>query len=191
MNLKINQILVSVIAMFCLGTMALFSQGIKPPSPGKALVFFVRGDATNALPGGLRIMDGDQPIGKLKGRGNLRYECSPGEHFFFTSEYLHAELEAGKIYVVDVSYMVHGAGTTASSAILLTPVNSLDYDKKRWERIKKALKKPSPSYSSKELEKMKPKMKLLQFNEKRARKLLAKGKLEHLGSFSFTPSQLL
>ena len=85
MNLKLNQLLLLVIAILCFGTVSLFSQGIKPPSPGKALVLFVRGDWINTLPGALRLMDGHQPIGKLKGRGNLRYECSPGEHFFFFS----------------------------------------------------------------------------------------------------------
>ncbi len=73
------------------------------PSPGKALVNFVRpssfGTAAKAT-----IWDGDRLIGVSFGKQSFQYECEPGKHLFIAwSEYkspVEATLEADKVYFI-------------------------------------------------------------------------------------------
>ena len=81
----------------------IYSQGFQPPSPGKAVVYFVR-------PKGYRnkveyqFFNNDKYIGVMKGDNYMRYECEPGKQLFWTylenHKYMEANLEAGKVYIV-------------------------------------------------------------------------------------------
>jgi len=81
------------------------SQSIASAPADKAVVYFVRYSGTGALIN-FTYFDGDNVIGKFNGPKYLRYECAPGEHLFWAQSenksYLEADLEAGKIYVVNV-----------------------------------------------------------------------------------------
>jgi hypothetical protein len=76
--------------------------GIKP-SPGKALVNFVRpsgyGRAAKAT-----LWDGDKLIGVSFGKQRFQYECEPGKHLFIAwSEYkspVEAELLPDRVYYI-------------------------------------------------------------------------------------------
>lgn len=77
---------------------------LKNPSEGKSVVYFVRTNNTGYLIN-FRHFDYDKFIGKFSGAGFIRYECDPGEHVFWigaaNSTYINANLEAGKIYVIE------------------------------------------------------------------------------------------
>ncbi|GEM_PF-2031702 len=77
---------------------------LENPAEGKSVVYFVRTNGTGALIN-FRHFDYDKFIGKFAGRGYIRYECEPGEHTFWVgasnSSYVTANLEAGKIYVIE------------------------------------------------------------------------------------------
>lgn len=74
------------------------------PKSGKAVVYFVRTNGAGFLIN-FRYFDYDKFIGKFAGEGYLRYECDPGKHSFWVgasnSSYVTADLEAGKIYVIE------------------------------------------------------------------------------------------
>lgn len=74
------------------------------PKSGKAVVYFVRTNSTGFLIN-FRYFDYDKFIGKFAGLGYIRYECDPGEHAFWVgasnSSYVTANLEEGKIYVIE------------------------------------------------------------------------------------------
>ncbi len=74
------------------------------PQPGKSVVYFVRTNSSGYLIN-FRHFDYDKFIGKFAGAGFLRYECDPGEHVFWVgasnSSYVTANLEEGKIYVIE------------------------------------------------------------------------------------------
>lgn len=79
------------------------------PSPGKSVVYFVRTNGSGYLIN-FRHFDYDKFIGKFAGAGFLRYECDPGEHVFWVgasnSSYVTANLEEGKIYVIETIPMM-------------------------------------------------------------------------------------
>lgn len=74
------------------------------PSPGKSVVYFVRTNGSGYLIN-FRHFDYDKFIGKFAGAGFIRYECDPGKHVFWVgasnSSYVTANLEEGKIYVIE------------------------------------------------------------------------------------------
>lgn len=74
------------------------------PSPGKSVIYFVRTNGSGYLIN-FRHFDYDKFIGKFAGAGFIRYECDPGEHVFWVgasnSSYVTANLEEGKIYVIE------------------------------------------------------------------------------------------
>lgn len=79
------------------------STGIVPPSPGKAVVYFVFMES-KYLQRKYELFDNDQYIGYLTGNKYIRYECDPGAKLFWISsenkEFLTAELLPGKVYLV-------------------------------------------------------------------------------------------
>jgi hypothetical protein len=140
-----------VILMFFYGALSLASaQEIKPPSEGKAVVYFTRISSMGMLIN-FSYFDKDKFIGKFNGPKYLRYECEPGEHLFWaTSEnrdFVVAELEAGKIYFIEAVPKMGGI----KSGVQLVPVDPKD--PKKMAKIEKLLnKKPSESFSASELE---------------------------------------
>jgi len=88
---------------------SLESMGFVKPSSNKAAVYFVRKNiyATSMR---MNIFDGEQFVGGAVGGTYMRYECTPGKHMFWSwSEfnnhkvYLPATLEAGKVYIIQIS----------------------------------------------------------------------------------------
>lgn len=81
-----------------------FSQGLKKPAEGKALVYFVRSEQLGFLIN-FKYFDGEKYLGKFNYGKYLAYECEPGKHLFWSKaenmDFLEADLEAGKIYIVD------------------------------------------------------------------------------------------
>ena len=76
------------------------------PSPGKALIYFVR---SQSFGGAIKVKlfgDGDF-IGVVHRKTFIPYECEPGKHEFVVvaenAGFLEAEVEAGKIYYVLVA----------------------------------------------------------------------------------------
>ncbi len=64
-----------------------FSQNLKKPSEGKALVYIMR---SNNLGSDLnfRVYDKDLFLGVLPSRAYFTYECDPGEHLFWAAFFL-------------------------------------------------------------------------------------------------------
>ena len=124
-------------------------QEIAPAPADKAVVYFVRANSAGALIN-FTYFDSTQVIGKFNGPKYMRYECEPGEHLFWARsenrDFIKANLEAGKIYIVDVVPTI-GA---IKAGVMLVPVNTTDY---KLKRIKKLLaKKPPETFHEKELE---------------------------------------
>lgn len=76
------------------------------PAPGKALVLFCRSQVMGAAVKVKLYADGTF-LGIIMSRNYIPYECDPGKHEFIAAAenagFLEAELEAGKIYLVQVS----------------------------------------------------------------------------------------
>jgi len=101
-----------------------FSTGneIAPPAEGKAVVYFARTASIGILIN-FSYFDKDKFIGKFHGHGYIRYECEPGEHVFWAksenSDFITADLEAGKIYFVEALPKMGGL----KARVRLMPVN--------------------------------------------------------------------
>ena len=80
-----------------------YSQGFKPPSAGKAVVYFVRPKGYNDK-FEYQFFNNDKFIGEMRGGNYLRYECEPGKQLFWSvsenHKYMEADLAAGKTYIV-------------------------------------------------------------------------------------------
>ncbi|MGE0089607.1 MAG: hypothetical protein AB7S50_09075 [Bacteroidales bacterium] len=114
--------LLFIIALIAVaGTTMVSAQGFQPPSEGKAVVYFTR-VTLYGKPVEFEFFHQDKYIGAFKGDQYMRYECDPGTHLFWASsenkEFLTAELEADKIYVVMVD-VIMGA---MKARVGLTPV---------------------------------------------------------------------
>lgn len=131
--------LIAVI-LFSAFHMAAHAQGFRPPSEGKAVIYFTRISGLGFAIG-FDFFHEKQYIGDFAGRNYMRYECAPGEHLFWASsentEFLTAEVRAGETYVVIVDVLM-GVG---AARVGLTPVTSHDRD---FERAKKLIDKKSP-----------------------------------------------
>ena len=164
------------------------AQEIAPAPADKSVVYFVRANSTGALIN-FTYFDSTKVIGKFNGPKYMRYECEPGEHLFWARsenrDFIMANLEAGKIYIVDVVPMM-GA---IKAGVMLVPVNSPDY---KLKRIKKLLaKKPPETFHEKELEAHQFVMKDVM--ERGMNKLsgLDNNQLPVLGKLSFKPEELI
>jgi len=124
-----------LLLLLCAGT--LFAQEQEPvelqtPSENKSLVYFARRSAVGPLIK-FRIYDGDTYLGKLSANRYITYECDPGLHVFVAksenSSFVEAELEAGKVYVLDVV----GKMGIAYARVDMVP---LEKSNKRYEKEK-------------------------------------------------------
>ncbi len=88
------------------------------------MVYFVR-TVTNAWNANFSYFDSIRFIGKSKGLNYFRYECIPGRHLFWcraeNRDYIEANLEAGKLYFIEVKLKIGLA-----AAIQLQPVTPTD-----------------------------------------------------------------
>ncbi|GAA4276735.1 hypothetical protein [Aquimarina mytili] len=138
-----------------------FSQSVDSPSEEKTIVYFTRASTLGALIN-FTYFDGEKPIGRFNGYKYMKYECSPGEHLFWArsenKSFVEANLEAGKIYLIDVIPQIGGI----KAAVKLIPVDINKYRKKykyRLKRIQKLISKREPiSFDENELEELKEKM---------------------------------
>ncbi|WP_051698000.1 hypothetical protein [Prevotella sp. 10(H)] len=111
------------------------------PAEGKSIVYFIRTSSVGSLIS-FSIYDGEELIGKLKPGQFVAYECDPGSHVFIgkseNADYVEANLEAGRIYVVDAQAKM-GA---LKARIKLAPLdkNSKKYEKEK-EKFMKLLAK--------------------------------------------------
>lgn len=107
---------------------------LKNPSEGKAVVYFVRTSSSGFLIN-FRHFDKDKFIGKFAGAGFIRHECDPGEHAFWVgasnSSYVTANLEAGKIYVIET---IPTMGIAYAQVKIEVPQKS---DEKKYQKHKK------------------------------------------------------
>lgn len=126
----------------------LTSQVFEAAPSDKAVVYFVRtvkggfGSLANTF-----MFDSEEAIGMLSYRNFIRFECDPGEHLFWAirsnisaitftyyKSYIDADLEAGRIYLVEVRIQMEG--------IDMEPVNPVE-DDIRVSRIKTVLNNKS------------------------------------------------
>lgn len=122
---------------FCLAFLFVlccgWSQKIKKPPEGKAVVYFVRTSAAGFLIN-FKYFDGDKYLGKYADGYFMPYVCEPGKHLFWAKsenfDFVEADLEAGKIYVIDAV----GKMGAFKAAVELTPyddnVNNYKNEKK-------------------------------------------------------------
>jgi hypothetical protein len=96
-----KKIILIVVILFSITN---YSQNLNKPSEGKALVYFTRIYSTGFLIN-FKYFDNDKYLGKFNHGKYLAYECDPGKHLFWAKseniDYLEAELEAGKVYIID------------------------------------------------------------------------------------------
>ncbi|MCI9845288.1 DUF2846 domain-containing protein [Flavobacterium pectinovorum] len=93
-----------LILAFAILSIVGYSQELRKPSEGKAIVYFVRSSGMGALIN-FKYFDGEKYLGKFNYGKYLVYECEPGKHVFWSrsenTDFIEADLEAGKIYIVD------------------------------------------------------------------------------------------
>lgn len=137
-----------ILLVLILQTTMLFSQTDSIYNE-KAIVYFTRASGLGALIN-FTYFDGEKVIGRFNGPKYMRYECEPGKHLFWArsenKSYVEAELEGGKIYIIDVIPQIGGL----KAGVLLKPV---DKNKHKLKRIQKLLaKRNSEIFEKKELE---------------------------------------
>ena len=143
-------------------------------STKNSVVYFTRASGLGALIN-FTYFDGEKVIGRFNGPKYLRYECSPGKHLFWArsenKSYVEANLEAGKIYVIDVLPRMGGL----KAAVLLVPVDKYNYKLKRIQKL--LSKRDSETFEESELNALQPEMtELIQRGMERYEKLKEKGK---------------
>lgn len=159
---------------------------IEPAPADKAVVYFVRVSSLGALIN-FTYFDSTMVIGRFNGPKFLRYECEPGEHLFWArsenKDFVKANLEAGKIYVIDViPYM--GA---LKAGVYLVPINSADYKMKKIQKL--LTKRNSELFSEKELEYLQKQMEgVIKRGLEKAKKL--DGEIKSLNGVTFLPEDL-
>ncbi|MCX6329008.1 MAG: hypothetical protein NTZ85_05760 [Bacteroidia bacterium] len=123
-----------------MGSSSLFAQGFKPPSPGKAVVYFCRytkfGFAVS-----FEYFHNDKYIGIAKGQNVVRYECDPGQQLFWLStenkEFVTADLQEGGTYLVIVNVLPGGM----KGHVGCQPISASD---ERFEKVKDLIMKEVP-----------------------------------------------
>ncbi len=116
-----------------------YSQILKKPSEGKALVYIMRSVDLAGSGLNFRVYDGDRFLGALPSRAYFTYECEPGEHLFWVAsenrDYVEANLEANKTYVIDLKSKI---------GVFIAAVGMEPYSpdtKKHVKRVKRVLEK--------------------------------------------------
>lgn len=176
-----NQLLILIaILIFPLGSS--LAQGLESPAEGKAVVYIVR----PAKLGGLvnfRFFHNDKYIGKFNAVKYMRYECDPGEHLFWAKsenrDFMTAELEAGKIYLVEAIPQMGGL----KAGVKLAPVDlNASPKEKTLEKIDKLIGKKGPeTFTEEELSEMNANLTTyIQDSLDRYEKSKEKGKYSHL-----------
>lgn len=98
-----TKLLLSLIVVLFISTTS-YGQGFTKPAEGKSVIYFMQ-TATGFNT--TFIFEGEEFIGKCKGRSYIRYECEPGYHTFLALSgankgFLTADLEADKIYITSI-----------------------------------------------------------------------------------------
>lgn len=132
-----KKLLTILVLLFMISSTTL-CQEIPAAPADKAVVYFARtssiGFAIN-----FTYFDSAIVIAKLSGTNYVRYECTPGSHLFWgrseNKDFVEAELEAGKIYFIEVIPMMG----VLKASILLNPVDPSE--EKVMKRILKLLSK--------------------------------------------------
>lgn len=101
------------------------------PAKGKSMVYFTRTSSVGMLIN-FSFYDGEELIGKLKPGKFIAYECTPGNHVFIgkseNTDYVEANLEEGKIYVIDSEAQM-GAFKARVKLVPLDKTNEKKYKK--------------------------------------------------------------
>ena len=131
-----KKIILLIVVLF---STASYSQELNKPSEGKALVYFTRVSSTGFLIN-FKYFDNEKYLGKFNYGKYLAYECEPGKHLFWAKsenvDYLEAELEAGKVYIIDSEPQM-GA---IKAAVKLVP---FDNNKDNYKNVEKYERKKS------------------------------------------------
>jgi hypothetical protein len=131
-----KKIILLIVVLF---STASYSQELNKPSEGKALVYFTRVSSTGFLIN-FKYFDNEKYLGKFNHGKYLAYECEPGKHLFWAKsenvDYLEAELEAGKVYIIDSEPQM-GA---IKAAVKLVP---FDNNQDNYKNVKKYERKKS------------------------------------------------
>jgi hypothetical protein len=118
----------------------IYAQGFQPPSPGKAVVYFVRSN-NYGFAISFQYFHQNKFIGEFKGSNYLRYECDPGKQLLWAhsenDEFIQTELKEGGTYIIQVDPIVGKKRLRVG----FTPISINDIE--RFERNKKVvLSKP-------------------------------------------------
>lgn len=139
-------------------TSSIFAQGFQPPSPGKAVVYFVRVTKWGG-PVSFEFFHQDKYIGVFKGMNYFRYECDPGQQLLWAStenkEFISADFKDGGTYIVIVD-VIMGAW---KARVGLRPITTNDIDV--FDRAKELILEKAPVVTpSEKIEKMNEKLAL-------------------------------
>ena len=143
-------------------------------SNDKSIVYFTRANGMGALIN-FTYFDGEKVIGKFNGPKYIRYECNPGKHLFWArsenKSFVEAELEGGKIYIIDVIPRMGGL----KASVLLVPVDKNNYKLKRIQKL--VSKRKTESFDKTQLDELQTEMtEIIQRGMERYNKLKGKGK---------------
>ncbi len=129
------------------GIYTVSAQGFQPPAEGKAVVYFAR-VTVYGKPTAFEFFHQDKYIGAFKGSQYMRYECDPGAQLFWASsenkEFITAELEAGKTYIVMVDVIMG----VMKAHVGLTPISANNSEE--LERAKSLINKKPPTITPEE-----------------------------------------
>ena len=136
------RILLLVAYMFvigCAGTSKYMvkTTPVEAPSPGKALVYFMRPSGTGFAVH-FQIWEGYELVGLSQAKSYFAYECDPGKHLFIgraeNKRAVEADLEAGKSYYIITQVKV-GAWKARMAFIPVTR------DSEYWDQVELYKKK--------------------------------------------------
>lgn len=129
--------IILVVVLVVLNVLFVFSQELKAPAEGMALIVFTR-SVLDAPIVKFSFFDNDRFIGKIGAGSYVAYECDPGKHIFWgkseNMDFLEANLEANQIYLVE---------TKVKTGILKARIKLVPYgpNLKHAEKFKESLLK--------------------------------------------------
>ncbi len=152
----------------------LLAQNNETSVEEKSIVYFTRASGLGALIN-FTYFDGEKVIGKFNGPKYIRYECSPGKHLFWArsenKSFVHAELKAGEIYIIDVVPRMGGI----KASVKLVPVDRANYKLKRIQKL--LSKRASETFDENQLVELQTEMSdVITRGMERYNKLIEKGK---------------
>lgn len=126
-----------------------YAQDFPPAPEDKAVVYFVRASSLGFAIN-FSYFDSTELIARFNGTNYIRYECEPGHHLFWARsenrDFVHAEVEAGKIYIIEVVPKMGGV----KAAVRLVPVDPTTHNMKKINKL--FGKKPPLTFSDMEIE---------------------------------------